>query len=121
MKDGKPTTGSGLRGWFLFRRGVDRGRNGERAEVGGELDGVEPVAGARPELGRELEEAVTGPMRQDAQQVAQVGLGVEDVEPGGGDEREEVTGGLGVVVGADEHPSVSANGDGPERALGSVV
>src|SRR5438045_1373961 len=39
MKNRKATTGSGARGWFLFRRRVDRGRDGEWAEVGGELDG----------------------------------------------------------------------------------
>jgi hypothetical protein len=33
------------------------GRDGERAEVCGELDGGEAVAGARPGLGRELEYA----------------------------------------------------------------
>jgi hypothetical protein len=38
-------------------------------------------------------------MRQDAQHVTHLGLGVQGVEPSGGDEREEVTGGLGVVVG----------------------
>jgi hypothetical protein len=101
-----------LRGWFLFRRRADRGKDGERAEVGCELDGGEAVVGARPELGCEIEETVTGPVRQDAQQVAQVDVGVEGMEPSGGDEREEVTGGLGVVVGADEQPCVSADSDG---------
>jgi hypothetical protein len=56
MKKVKPTTGSGLRGWFLFRGRIDRGRDGERADVSGEFEGGEAVAGARPELGSELEE-----------------------------------------------------------------
>lgn len=92
---------SGARGLFLFRGGR---RDGERAEVGGELFGVEASAGAGPALRGELEVAVFGPMRQDAQDVAQVELGVELVQSGGGDEGEEVACGLGVVVGSNEEP-----------------
>jgi hypothetical protein len=58
---------------------------------------------------------------KDAEQVAQVQLGVELVETSRGDEREQVTGGLGVVVGADEHPGVPADGDAAQFALRAVV
>jgi hypothetical protein len=59
---------------------------------------------AAQDLGGELEVAVAGPVAEDAEQVAQVRLGVEPVQLARGDEREEVGGGLGVVVAADEEP-----------------
>jgi len=64
----------------------------------------------------------SGTMREDAEQVAQVRLGVEAVEPTGRDEREQVCGALAVVVAADEEPRLASDGDGAaERALGAIV
>lgn len=60
-------TGSGLREWLLFRRCFERGRNGEVADLGGELVGLEPGAGGEPVLRGELEVAVARPVGQDAE------------------------------------------------------
>ena len=70
-------TGSALRSWLLFRRRLDLRGDGERAELGGELDGVEVLAGAGPELGSELQVALARPVWKDAVEVAQVELGGE--------------------------------------------
>jgi hypothetical protein len=58
---------------------------------------------------------------QDAEQVAEVGLGIETMEARGGDQREEVAGGLAVVVAADEEPGLAAGRDAAQLALGVVV
>src|SRR5690606_11278386 len=69
----------------------------------------------------ELEEALARPVRQDADQVAEVRLGVEAMEPSGCFEREEMTEALGVRVAAGEEARRSADGDLSQRALGAVV
>jgi len=51
-------------------------------------------------------------VREHAEEVMQVGLGVEPVQLAGGDEREDVPGALGVVVAADEEPGLSSRRDG---------
>ena len=60
-------------------------------------------------------------MGQDAEEVAEVQLGVESMKAGGGDEGEQVAGGLGVIVAADKEPGVSADGYPTQLALGGVV
>jgi hypothetical protein len=50
-------------------------------------------------------------MRHDAEQVAQADLGIELVQTCGGDQREQIASGLGVIVTADEHPGLSAGGN----------
>ena len=103
----------------LLRRG--RRRDVEGTQLALELGGVEASAGGEPVARGELEVAVAGPVRQDAEQVAEVGLGIEAVETSGGDQREQVAGGLGVVVAADEQPRLSADGDPAQLALRFVV
>jgi hypothetical protein len=60
-------------------------------------------------------------MAEDAEEIAQVGLGVEAVELARSEQREEVGGGLGVVIAADEEPSLATDGDAAELALACVV
>jgi hypothetical protein len=95
------------RGRLLRRRGADR-RQRELAELGDELGRDEVLSSPGPVARRELEVALAGPVGQDAEEVAQVGLGVELVEACGRDQREQVAGGLGVVVAADEEPGLPA-------------
>jgi hypothetical protein len=60
-------------------------------------------------------------VREDAKQVAKVDLGIEAMEARGGDEGQEVAGGLAVVVAADEEPGLAADGDTAQLALAAVV
>ena len=60
-------------------------------------------------------------MGQDADDVAQVALGVELVQAGGRDEAEDVPGGLGVAVAAGEQRGVSDPDDLAQLSLGQVV
>jgi hypothetical protein len=46
--------------------------------------------------------------RQHAEDVAQVELRIELVQARGGDQREQVTGGLTVIITADKQPGLSA-------------
>ena len=59
----------------LFRR-----RHGEGTDVGGKLGRVEASPGASPILRRQVEIPFARPMGQDAEEVAQIGLGVESVQ-----------------------------------------
>ena len=109
------------RRWLLFGRRRDR----QIPEGQLELAWVEAGAGGGPVARRELGgSGVLGPVDEHAEEaVAQVGLGVEPVEAAGGDEGEEVGGGLlSVVVAAnDEEPRLSTDGNAAERALAGVV
>ena len=104
----------------LLRRGR-RGRDGEWAQLALELGGVEAGAGSGPVARGELEVTVARPVGEYAEQVAQVGLGIEVVQPGRGDEGHQVAGGLAVVVTADEEPGLAASSDAAQLALGVVV
>jgi hypothetical protein len=86
----------------------------------------------RPVFRAELKVARARPERKDVDDLGEVGLGVETVELAGDDEREEVRGGAGVVVGAEEEPglatgagSVSSlpftNGDGSAPSCGGAT
>src|SRR5271154_5643630 len=105
-----------IRRGLLFRR-----RHGERADLGGELDGTETRASASPVLRRQLEIPFARPVGQDAEEVAQVRLGIEAVQACRGDEREEVPGALAVRVAADEEPAASSDGNSAQFAFGAIV
>ena len=62
----------------LLRRG--RAPDNEWAQLALELGGVETGAGREPVARDELEVAIAWPMGQDAEEVAEVGLGVEAME-----------------------------------------
>ena len=62
----------------------------------------------RSNTGGQLEESAARPVRQDADEVAQAGLGVEPMKTGRGDEAEEVARRLSVVVAADKEPRLAA-------------
>ena len=66
--------------------GGQRRRHGERADLAVELGGIEAGAGLSPEVGSQLEVAVSRPVGEHAEEVADVGLGVEAVQACGGDE-----------------------------------
>jgi hypothetical protein len=104
---------------LLFRR--KRPGDGDVPEGPRELGGVESSAGAGPVLGGELDVPLAGPVGHHADDVCEVGLGVELVQLAGGHEREEVRGGAGVVVAAAEEPILAADGDRAQRALGAIV
>ena len=73
-----------------------------------------------PVPGGELEVPALGPMREDAEQVAQIDLGIEPMQARRGDEREDVTRCRGVVVASYRHPGLSSDSNSPELALGAV-
>src|SRR5258706_4069090 len=89
---------------LLFGRRGERSGDRERTDLEGELARVEAGAGGGPVAGAELEVALARPVGEDAEEVAQVGLGVERVQARRGDEREEMGGALRMVVAADEEP-----------------
>src|SRR5690606_29813291 len=74
-----------------------------------------------PVRGRELEDAATGPGGQQAEEVAEVALGLDPVHLTAGQERHEDRVGPRAVVAADEEPVLAAHGLASERALGDVV
>jgi hypothetical protein len=89
-----------------LRRG-SRGRQVEGAQLSLELGVVEASAGGEPVARGELEVTTARPVRDDADQVAEVRLRIEPVEPSRGDQRHHIPGGLGVVVTAHEEPRLS--------------
>ena len=96
-----------MRRRLLLCRRRDRFGDGERAELGAQLSGVEEGSGSEPVLRGELDVAVLGPVGQDAEDVAEVLLGVEPVQVGGGDEGQQAGGAGRVVIAADEEPGFS--------------
>lgn len=108
---------------LLLGRVVRRERRGdrERSDLGLELDRVEASTGDLPEERRELEVAVGGPVGHHADDVPEVLLGIESVEPRRCDKREDATDARGVIVAAGKEPSFAADCRAPERALRSVV
>ena len=86
-----------------------------------ELLGRESCARGAPVLRGELEVPVAVPVRQDADDLGEVQLGVESVELGRGDQREGVAGGPGVVVGPIEQPCPAPDGDGLQLAFSGIV
>src|SRR5690606_17527697 len=88
---------------LLFRR-RERRRDGEATDLDRELGGVEARACGRPVLRGELEVAIPRPVSEDAEEVAEVCLGLEGVQAARRDEREQVPGSGAVVVAAHEEP-----------------
>ena len=113
----------GLIGMLLSRELItlDAPGDRDRSERHIQLGKVETLAGGAPVLRRELEDAVLGPGRQDAEEIAQVGLRVEPVQLARGNERHEGAGPLGGVVAADEEPVGAADDETPELELAPVV
>ena len=106
---------------LLFRSG-DRGRrDGQRPEFVGEFGGIEASACRRPVFGSELEVTITRPERNDADHLGEVGLGIESVELAGDDEREEVRGRGGVIVGTEEQPRLPTGADGSSECALAVI
>lgn len=46
----------------------------------------------------QLEESIARPVRQHPKEVAQLRLGIEFVQPGGSDQREQIPRGVGMVI-----------------------
>ena len=113
------STSVGIVGRLTRKREGLRNRDGSVGDQ--ELSGDESRAGPTPESRGELEQSCSGPLGQDAEQIPQIGLGVELVEAAGGDERNQNGGSLSVLVGADEKPIVATDGDAPQLSLGVVV
>jgi len=105
--------GRSVRRRLLSRGHRERWRDGERAELGRQLGGVEAGSGLHPVLRCELDVAVLRPVGQDAEEVAQVGLGVEAVQTGRGHEGEDVARCLTVIVAAHEEPALASDGESP--------
>jgi len=100
---------SARRDLLLRRRGLRR--NVDVTEWPSELHGVDARAGLGPVLGGELEGSGGGPVGKEADDVGEIGLGVEAVELARGDEGEDVGGGRGVIVAAAEEPGITADGN----------
>src|SRR6185295_2662830 len=78
-------------------------------DVGGELLlSLGVLASLLPIGGGELEDAVAGPARQEAQQISHVREGLDLVQPRAGQKRDEDGVHPGAVVAADEHPVLPA-------------
>ena len=71
------------------------------------LEGLAPVGGG------ELEDAVAGPARKQAEQVTDVRQGLDPVQAAAGQERDEGGVDLASVVAANEEPIFSADAGGP--------
>ena len=105
---------------LLGRRG-DRLGDIQRADFGRELARVEASAGSCPVLGGELQVPVPGPVGQDAKDVAEVLLGIEAVQAGRGDQRQEIAGAGGMIVAADEEPGLAPHRDLPQLPLRRII
>ena len=106
---------------FLLRRSGHLVGDGEGSELVGELPRVESSAGCGPEPGGELEVPVLGPGGQDADELAEVQVGIELVELRRVDEAHDVVAGLGVAVAAAEEPVLTPDRDASQPALRTVV
>ncbi len=101
---------------------------GEQAEGGAPEDvGVEALLsvlvleGLLPVEGREIEDATDRPAGQQAEDVAEVGPGLDVVELAAREQRDEGGIDLGSVVGADEEPVLAPDGFPPQRPLRTVL
>lgn len=73
-------------------------------------------------MGRgELEDSELGPLRDEAQEVAEVGVGLDAVHLAARDERDEGRVDLGRVVIADKQPVLATDRFAPQFALRAVV
>src|SRR5262245_6699569 len=92
---------------LLLGRREQRRRDGEPHDLVLQLDVHETSTRLSPVLRGELEVAVARPLREHAEDIAQVCLGVEAVQPTGAHQREEVGQALGVVAAAAEEPGLA--------------
>ena len=89
--------------------------------------GVEPLLsvlvleGLLPVEGGELQDSADRPARQEAEEVAKIGVGLDVVELAARQQRDEGGVDLGGVVGADEEPVLPSDCFAPQRPLGAVV
>jgi hypothetical protein len=91
-------------------------------DVGGEaLLSVLLFQSLLPEGRGELEDAAPGPRREQAQQVAEIGQGLDPVQLAARQERYEEGVGAGALLAAEEQPVLAADDLAPEVALGDVV
>jgi hypothetical protein len=79
------------------------------------LEGILPVGGG------ELEEAVFGPAREEAEQIAEIGVRLETEHAAARDERDEGRVGVGPVLAADEEPVSSSDDLAAKIELADVV
>ena len=114
-------TATRLRSEELLGALLWRGWQRDRAPWQGELGGVEEGAGGGPGLGGELERAIAGPAREDAEQVAHVGLRVETAELTGGDERDEGAGPFSRFVASDEEPVGPADDEPAQFEFAPII
>ena len=78
----------GRRGAVGLAAGVERLGYVEVADFGRQLHGGKACTSEAPVFGRELQESVVGPVRPDADEVTEIGLGIQLVETRGRDEGE---------------------------------
>lgn len=91
-------------------------------DVGGQaLLSVLLLQGLLPEGGGELEDAALGPGRQEAQQVADIGPGLDAVELAARQEGDKDRVGMGALVAAQEEPVLAAEHLAAQVLLGDVV
>src|SRR5438034_9911802 len=94
--------------------------DGATEDVGGEtLLSVLVLEGLLPVGGGELEDAAARPARQETEEVAQIGPGLDPVELAACDQRDEGDIDDGAVVAADEEPVLPAHRLAPDLALGA--
>src|SRR6266404_4681119 len=79
------------------------------------------LEGVAPERGRELEEAMLGPARQEAEQITQVGVGLDTEHAAARDERHEDGVRLRAVLAADEEPVSTPDDLAAQIELADVV
>src|SRR5258708_17309744 len=106
---------------LLLFGGRGERRDGEPAYLASELASIESGACGGPVARAQLEVPIARPVREHTEEVAQVGLGIEAVKAGRGDEREEVRCALGVVVTADKEPGLATDRDAAQLALAAIV
>src|SRR5258707_1069976 len=104
----KPTSGSGAaviagpsaprRRWAPRDADSEGGGDAEDAERAVELRRVEAGARGRPVLGRELDVAARGPLREQAEELVEVLPRLEAMQPARSDDREDRRGGLSMEV-----------------------
>ena len=90
----------------LLFRGWRRG-HGDGPDLDREFFGNQTGSRLCPVLGRKLDVAVARPEGHDVDHLGEIDLGIEPVELAGGDEGEEIRGGVRVIVGAEEEPGLS--------------
>ena len=105
----------GGRAFLLRRSGRVERLSGDNngSELGTKGFRVEALPSAAPEERAELDHSLGGPQRHEADEAAQVLLGLDLVKPCRGDDREERGGALGVVVASAEQPRLSAQRESP--------